>query len=416
MKIDLVGSHFMPTLLEDMTFENIPERFGGGFKLYNEPFKFNTSPGGPLFCGPTEDELSPGTSQKPGQFAAAPLVVDVSSPRGMSGKSGKTGGGGGNNSGGFSQRMSLQDPALSSNPSSGRSSAASSSSSPQRDFTWRSVSSSSNSTSTSAPFDRVSSTSSITSSLTDPESPGRSFESASGRAPINNGASRTAASLLFSRVPEESQRGSSKSSHPPSWGRQLSGIAERPLYDEPDSPMSSVSSQSDCRPSRPEFDLRDTMVHRNSGHKPNSLSLGEMSPLSPVRRNSGNATGTGTGTGSTGAYLSPSALSKNNNNHTGTTLNRTFSTRSVSFADSCKGSPEPQKNEFILFAIVRAVWAEFCEFLSTIWLLLTQHPVKTVCCAGVVGVFLYLRMQDRLHLMVFPVIALATLLCFEKIH
>jgi hypothetical protein len=43
----------MDSLLEDMTIENIPERLGGKFKLYNEPFQFDVSEGGPLWA-PTQ--------------------------------------------------------------------------------------------------------------------------------------------------------------------------------------------------------------------------------------------------------------------------------------------------------------------------------------------------------------------------
>lgn len=70
----------------------------------------------------------------------------------------------------------------------------------------------------------------------------------------------------------------------------------------------------------------------------------------------------------------------------------------------------------MLVILLRAVGEEFYEFMCTLYLVLTQHPLKTVCSAAVVGAFLYLRLQDRLHLMVFPVMALVTLLYFEKIR
>lgn len=49
-KINLCGSDYMDVLLKDMTIENIPERLGGKFKPYNEPYAFDTSPGGPLYA------------------------------------------------------------------------------------------------------------------------------------------------------------------------------------------------------------------------------------------------------------------------------------------------------------------------------------------------------------------------------
>lgn len=48
-KISLSGGNYMDTLLKDLEFENIPSILGGGFTLYNEPFDFDTTPGGPLY-------------------------------------------------------------------------------------------------------------------------------------------------------------------------------------------------------------------------------------------------------------------------------------------------------------------------------------------------------------------------------
>mmetsp|Transcript_966 Transcript_966/g.1550 ORF Transcript_966/g.1550 Transcript_966/m.1550 type:complete len:279 (+) Transcript_966:545-1381(+) len=48
-KIGMCGSNYMPVLLEDMPYEAIPERLGGGFKPYNEPYMFDTSVKGPLY-------------------------------------------------------------------------------------------------------------------------------------------------------------------------------------------------------------------------------------------------------------------------------------------------------------------------------------------------------------------------------
>lgn len=47
-KINLLGATYMPQLLEDISFENIPERCGGGFKQYNEHYEFDRTPSGPL--------------------------------------------------------------------------------------------------------------------------------------------------------------------------------------------------------------------------------------------------------------------------------------------------------------------------------------------------------------------------------
>jgi hypothetical protein len=38
----------MDHLLHEITLENIPEKIGGKFRLFNEPFEFNTKPGSNL--------------------------------------------------------------------------------------------------------------------------------------------------------------------------------------------------------------------------------------------------------------------------------------------------------------------------------------------------------------------------------
>jgi len=45
----MCGTDYMPVLLEEITIDNIPERLGGNFKLYNEVFVFDRSENGPLY-------------------------------------------------------------------------------------------------------------------------------------------------------------------------------------------------------------------------------------------------------------------------------------------------------------------------------------------------------------------------------
>eukprot|EP00601_Ochromonadales_sp_CCMP2298_P025263 CAMPEP_0173284176 /NCGR_PEP_ID=MMETSP1143-20121109/7877_1 /TAXON_ID=483371 /ORGANISM="non described non described, Strain CCMP2298" /LENGTH=504 /DNA_ID=CAMNT_0014222123 /DNA_START=9 /DNA_END=1524 /DNA_ORIENTATION=- len=70
-KINMCGPNYLPVLLEDITFENIPECLGGGFKQYNEAFVFDTSEGGPLMevlahthAGHVERHASAGSGQR----------------------------------------------------------------------------------------------------------------------------------------------------------------------------------------------------------------------------------------------------------------------------------------------------------------------------------------------------------------
>jgi hypothetical protein len=59
-KVAMCGAPFMPMLLQDTTMESIPECIGGTFKLFNEPYPFDLSVDGPLYCpcAPTGPQLS----------------------------------------------------------------------------------------------------------------------------------------------------------------------------------------------------------------------------------------------------------------------------------------------------------------------------------------------------------------------
>jgi hypothetical protein len=59
----MVGSNFMPLLEEDIPLEHIPERVGGLYKPYNEPYAFDLSVGGALHY--------PGARPLPGVIANA---------------------------------------------------------------------------------------------------------------------------------------------------------------------------------------------------------------------------------------------------------------------------------------------------------------------------------------------------------
>jgi hypothetical protein len=75
-KFDFCGGQYLPVLFEDIDNDFIPERIGGGFKLYNEPFEFDLKPGGPLLYEDvisSSDVLIDGeldTRQKKNQYVA----------------------------------------------------------------------------------------------------------------------------------------------------------------------------------------------------------------------------------------------------------------------------------------------------------------------------------------------------------
>jgi hypothetical protein len=58
-KVAMCGAPFMPMLLQDTIMESIPECIGGTFKLFNEPYPFDLSVDGPLYCpgAPTGPQL-----------------------------------------------------------------------------------------------------------------------------------------------------------------------------------------------------------------------------------------------------------------------------------------------------------------------------------------------------------------------
>lgn len=65
-KINLCGSDYKEHLLKDITMENIPKAFGGEFELYNEPYKFNLTEGGPLWYPGCEKDSLPYINEKKG--------------------------------------------------------------------------------------------------------------------------------------------------------------------------------------------------------------------------------------------------------------------------------------------------------------------------------------------------------------
>lgn len=63
----MCSTDYMPALLEEITIDNIPERLGGNFKLYNEVFVFDRSESGPLYyegCPNVRGEGSGGSENK----------------------------------------------------------------------------------------------------------------------------------------------------------------------------------------------------------------------------------------------------------------------------------------------------------------------------------------------------------------
>ena len=83
----------------------------------------------------------------------------------------------------------------------------------------------------------------------------------------------------------------------------------------------------------------------------------------------------------------------------------------VAKADSSVSAAAPPK--WFLVSLFAAIWKEWCDFLSALHLVLTRHPLKTAAAVSVIVLFCHLRCQGKLHLLVFPVLFLATLTYFE---
>eukprot|EP01031_Cornospumella_fuschlensis_P027185 gene27185-32845_t len=77
-KISLLGHTFMDELEKDISYTHIPSRLGGGFSMYNEPFDFDLSPGGPFYLDDTNRNkgVSSGFMSTP---AKSPLKLTASS-------------------------------------------------------------------------------------------------------------------------------------------------------------------------------------------------------------------------------------------------------------------------------------------------------------------------------------------------
>ena len=78
--------------------------------------------------------------------------------------------------------------------------------------------------------------------------------------------------------------------------------------------------------------------------------------------------------------------------------------------------PTAVKERWLITCAACGVWSEFCEFWESLFLLLTQYPMKTIAISAVISALLYLRMEGTLHLMVFPVLLISCMVYFELLR
>jgi hypothetical protein len=349
-KINLCGHNYMNVLLEDMTIENIPERLGGKFKMYNEPFEFDRSVGGPLHCGISSDapvgpELK--NHQRRGSTGAKPplgrgLRIDTTmSPLSMS--SGM--------SGAAMSPLTPLSPSTSTDSPGG-----------PLDFSRDPMD-------TPGRTDPGSTSSTDLTSLTTSEP-----RDGSRRASGVSGPARTAASMLFS--------------HANGTGVNT-GLRRGSVLQREESVQSSLSSTSTINDTDSGFMPSTKLNPPTAQHTPHHPSE------AGVRR--------------------PSFQQVHDGKLPADSLHSNVTTTSLSSKPSTPTSPVTPQPWAITVAIV-AIWSEFCEFWSSLFLLLTSYPLSTVAVVAVFSAMLYLRVEGKLHLLVFPVLLLTVMLRFELLH
>jgi hypothetical protein len=368
-KINLCGHNYMNVLLEDMTIENIPERLGGKFKLYNEPYEFDKSVGGPLHCGianeaPAENDHAHHHHHHPhhrrgsaaGSGATKPplgrgLRIDTTmSPLSMS--SGMTG-----------AAMTPNTPLT---PGTSEDSPGG-----PWDFSRDPMD-------TPGRTDPGSASSTDLTSLTISEPRERSSR-ASG---VVTGPTRSAASMLFSHAN----------------GTGGSSTRRGSVLQRDESVQSSLSSTSTINETdsgfMPSTKLNPHAPATTVHSPPHAHAQHPHSELGPHR---------------------PSLQSVQDGKLPADSHHSTVTTNSLSSKPSTPTSPATPKQWAVMIALT-AIWSEFCEFWSSLFLLLTRYPLSTATAASIFSAMLYLRVTGKLHLLVFPVLLLTIMLRFELLQ
>lgn len=399
----------MPTLLEDLTFENIPERIGGGFKLYNEPFEFDIAPGGALYCEQHEKKIKSSNSNdignkrnhnhvtQRGSKDQLHLSIDTDTPA-----------------------RSLVARNSSSNESSGSSRRPPPSAFPRKtEIPWPE-------TPPTTPFAGAGGSGG--------SGGGAGSERHLSGTSVGGPASRTAAAtLLYPRVqragrlsvisakrpysaffysspqtpPGPEPESSSFSRSPPLQSRDNNNNnSNHPLAPQ-SAPCDDAERATDHHPARQEW-----LAQEESQSTVSSLStVTDFAAETSFREDCGESVKSKINT-SQQQGIAERFLLKSGNIEPNAPISHTNSPNLRSEA-SVPVMEEQWLVVSIFFSIFGSIWKEWCEFLSSLCVVCTQYPFKTIAVVSIIALFCYLRCLDKLHLMAFPVLFLSALTYFE---
>ena len=395
-KINFVGSNYMPVLLEDMELQCIPERLGGQFTQYNEAYVFDTSIGGPLYC----------------QEAAATVVVEGvevgecdSSISDLSDSCWRNVSTPTCSTKGNSSSDALTTEGLQNNSHK----AATTTAGIAAELGIANID-----TTSSLSYSPLSTASTTPTTYTEDQGPAEhSLNNKSkqpprgGAAPVGqtshpSGPSRTAASMLFRRTPSSTTNSNTDTSS--RQNRDKEGEKGKTP------PRGSGSTTFNTTAEKEE----ETNIMNTTTTSTDATATTKLS--SPIVTTTA-TTATGRNPTRRGSQLVPTpeaataaaATIAANTYNTGLNIYNNNTTTSTTTT-----IPSTQKNP--IYSLIHAIFTEFSECFYSLYHVLTHYPLKTLLTTTIIAWCLYMRIQGYLHLMVFPVLLLFSIVYFELLR
>lgn len=391
----------MPVLLEDMELQCIPERLGGQFTQYNEAYVFDTSIGGPLYC---QEAAATAVAVEVGECDSSISDLSDTCWRNVSTPTCSTKGN--------SSSDALTTEGLHSNS---HKAATTTTTGIAAELGIANID-----TSSSLSYSPLSSASTTPTTYTEDQGPAehslnnkskqtpRGAAALAGQASHPSGPSRTAASMLFRRIPSSTTNSNTDTSSrqnrdkecdkgktPPrgsgSGSTTFNTTAEK---EEENNIMNTTSSSSDVTATtKLSSPIVTTTATTATGRNPTRRG----SQLVPTPEAATAAAAT------IAANTYNTELNTYNNNTTSTTTSTTTTT-----------TPSTQKNP--IYSLIHAIFTEFSECFYSLYHVLTHYPLKTLLTTTIIAWCLYMRIQGYLHLMVFPVLLLFSIVYFELLR
>jgi hypothetical protein len=356
-KISLCGSNYMDVLLEEMSIENIPELLGGRCKAYNEPYTFDLSEDGPLYY------LG---SSSPANASLASQSYSFGSPAGKNGRS-------------ASAAAVVVVPTT--------------------------------------PFSPLSQDSFFN------ESPPSSISSSAGS----------------SRMRDQKKKSALKKAQ--SWlsAKDASGLRiENFMHHEVRHKLTSPQMRQQSQP-QSQHELHAANHHHkqhyhnhnhNTTHHHHNGKESTLSTVEEITTTTTSATTTGSAASPAPHRSAPQLTIKTSNlsaldaltpppstnstaSNVGGKNNGSLSPSSASAIQCAFQTSAEATQECSVFDVFRALIAEFHLFLSSLFVVLTKHPLKTIVTLALIGAFMYLRSIECMHLLVFPVMVIVSLQYFD---